>query len=933
MTKLNLQQKCAIQFGQGPLLIVAGAGTGKTTVITERIAYLIKTQKAEPEEILALTFTDKAATEMEERVDKLLPYGYHDLWVSTFHSFCERILKEHGLDIGLPTDFKLLDQTASWLLVRRNLERFQLNYYKPLGSPTKFIRALINHFSRCKDQAITPEDYLKHSESLKSNLTDLPEDHESERIKEIAEAYHVYQKLLLENSALDFGDLINYCFQLFQKRTWLLKKYREKFKYILIDEFQDTNWVQYELIKLLAEPKNNLTVCADDDQSIYKFRGASFSNVLRFRKDFPKGQEITLIKNYRSKQNILDLAYQFIQLNNPNRLEYLDKINKKLRAQIKGKAAIRHLHSKNLDQEVRGVVNKIVEIIKENKKVDFSDLAILVRTNDSANAFCRGLERANLPYQFLASRGLYLKPIILDIIAYFKLLDNYHESSALYRVLNMPCFKFSYQDIIKITQYAHRRAKSVYEALSELWPNHNLLNLIQKHARLARTKNVSEIFVRFLEDSGCLEYLNKKRKKEGFDYISQFYERIKHFEENSLNAKLKDFMEEMNLELGSGEQGKLQFDLEQGPEIIKVMTIHSAKGLEFEHVFLVNLVDKKFPTIERQDPIEIPKELIKDIVPRGDIHLEEERRLFYVGMTRAKTGLFFTSAEDYGGAKNKKLSRFLIESGFVKDLISLPKNKEIKIIKKKKEKIILPSYFSFSQLRAFENCPLQYKFAHLFRIPIKGKAVFSFGKTMHDTLLEFTRQTQESRYDLFGSVQRQNISFDELLKIYQKKWIDDWYEDKSQKENYYQLGKKCLKDFYQDFYQNKPEILALEQNFKLKIVNETLIGRIDRIDKTEIVDYKTGRAKNKLEPADKEQLLIYQIAAEEALGLKPKKMTYYYLEDSKKISFLGSPSELKKEKEKISSQIAQIKKSDFSPTPGWQCQTCDFKEICEFATR
>ena len=940
LKNLNPQQKRAVKFGQGPVLIVAGAGTGKTTAITERIAYLIKSKKIKPEEILGLTFTDKAAGEMEERVDKLLPYGYNDLWISTFHSFCERILKEHGLDIGLPTDFKLLDQTSAWLLVKKNLNKFNLDYYKPLGSPTKFIRALISHFARCKDQAITPEDYLKYAEELKTNLIDLPEKQESERIKEIANAYFVYQKLLLENSALDFNDLINYCLQLLQKRPWILKKYQEQFKYILVDEFQDTNWVQYELIKLLAEPKNNLTVCADDDQSIYKFRGASFSNVLQFRRDFPKAQEIALIKNYRSNQNILDLAYKFIQLNNPNRLEYLDKINKKLQAQTKAKAEIQHLHFKNLDQEVRGVVNKIIEIIKKNKKVNFSDLAILVRANDSANAFCRGLERANLPYQFLASRGLYLKPIILDIIAYFKLLDNYHESSALYRVLNMPCFKFSYQDIVKITQYAYRKAISAYEALSEIYPNHNLLNLIQKHSKLAQQRNVSEVFVRFLQEAGCLEYLSKNQKEEDLDYISQFYEKIKRFEETSLNAKLKDFMEEMSLELESGESGKLQFDPETGPEMIKIMTIHSAKGLEFKYVFLVNLVDKRFPTIERKEPIEIPEELVKDIIPKGDVHFEEERRLFYVAMTRAKKGLYFTSAEDYGGIRNKKLSRFLIELGFLRDLISLPQDKEIKIIKKSSPRLILPGYFSFTQLKAFENCPLQYKFAHILKIPIKGKAVFSFGKTMHDVLFEFVRQTKESRQDLFGSVQKQNISFDELLEIYQKKWIDDWYEDKNQKENYYKLGKKCLKKFYQDFYKDKPKVLALEQNFKLKIAGKgainhapTIIGRIDRIDKTEIIDYKTGKPKEKLESADKEQLLIYQIAAEEALGLKPKKMTYYFLEDSRKLSFLGSLNELKKQKEKISSQIQAIKKSNFSPTPGWQCQFCDFKEICEFAAK
>src|SRR4030043_242164 len=348
----------------------------------------------------------------EERVDVLFPYGYVDLWISTFHSFCERILRDYGLDIGLPADFKVLDNAASWLLVYRNLDEFNLNYYKSLGNPTKFIQALISHFSHCKDQAIYPEDYLKYAEELKTR-DDMPEDDETERIKEVAEAYHVYQRLLLENRSLDFGDLINYCLKLFQKRPLILKKYREKFKYILVDEFQDTNWAQYELIKILAEPENNLTVCADDDQAIYRWRGASFSNIVQFKNDFLKVKQISLIKNYRSRQNILDLAYKFIKANDPDRLEYINKINKKLVASDKCLGAISTFHAKSLDEEVGKVIKKILEILKKDKDAAYNDFAILVRANDAANPFIKALERTDLPYQFLASKGLYSKPVVL----------------------------------------------------------------------------------------------------------------------------------------------------------------------------------------------------------------------------------------------------------------------------------------------------------------------------------------------------------------------------------------------------------------------------------------------------------------------------------------------------------------------------------------
>jgi len=955
LEQLNKEQKQAVVHQDGPLLIVAGAGTGKTMVIAYRLAHLIQQKKAKPDEILAVTFTEKAAQEMEERVDKLLPYGYVDLWVSTFHSFCKRILEEHGLDIGLPTDFKLLSPTAGWVLVCQNLEKFKLDYYKPLGNPNKFIRALIDHFSRCKDQAIYPKDYLSSTRSLLVGKEG--EGDEKKRIKEVAEAYQVYQNLLLQNNVLDFGDLINYCLKLFQKRPKILEQYRKKFKYILVDEFQDTNWAQYELIKLLAAPKNNLTVCADDDQSIYKFRGASFSNIVQFRKDFPKVQQMVLTKNYRSTQDILDISYKFIQQNNPNRLEFLEKINKKLISAQKNKGIIKHLHFKTLEQEVRGVVNKIIELLNKDKKANFNDFAILVRANNQANVFSRALERAKLPFQFMALRGLYSKPVILDIISYFKLLDNYHESPAVYRTLNLPFLEIPENDIARITHYSKRSARSVYQALQELDSIPDLseqainkinfiLELIKKHTFLASQKNISEVYIGFLKDSGYLEFLASKNHEQALSYVNQFFNRIKEFEELHLEPILRNFMEELNLELESGEQGKLSFDIEQGPDMVRVMTVHGAKGLEFKYVFLVNLVDKRFPTIERKPPIQIPDNLVKDIIPEGDIHLQEERRLFYVGMTRAKNGLFFASAEDYGGVRKKKPSRFLKELNY-----DTSKEKHIRQIKTKsvlleeihslgircseniaKSNYILPTHFSFTQLRAFQTCPYQYKFAHIFKIPVRGKAVFSYGKTMHNTLEVFVKRAVKKQTD-----------FKELIEIYEKQWIDDWYDNERQKHEYFEAGKKSLKIFYNDFKKIKPFILlidkkpAVEQGFNLKINGETFIGKIDRIDKTkngiELIDYKTGTAKEKISAKNKEQLLIYQMASEQIFGLKPEKLTYHFLDENKKLSFLGTQKDLENQEQKIIKQIKQMKKSDFPATPGWHCKFCDFKDICEFAQK
>ncbi|MDP3883254.1 MAG: ATP-dependent DNA helicase [Candidatus Staskawiczbacteria bacterium] len=1020
LEKLNKEQKTAVLHGKGPMLIVAGAGTGKTTVIAQRIVNLIEKGLAKPEEILAVTFTEKAASEMEERVDKLLEFGYIDLWILTFHSFAEKVLRENALDIGLSPDFKILDSTSSWLLARQNLDKFDLNYYQTLGNPTKFIQALISHFSHCKDQEVYPEDYLEYVDNLKTR-DDSPEDGETERIKEVANAFYAYQQILLENSCLDFGDLINYCLKLFKKRSLILKKYREKFKYILVDEFQDTNWSQYELIKLLASPENNLTVCADDDQAIYRFRGASFSNIVNFLNDFSKSKQVSLISNYRSCQSILDLSYKFIQANNPDRLECVNpvrnsslasgisngvnKINKKLVSNKTERGIIKHIHANTLDEEVGQTIKKILEILSaqggpasggKREPATFNDIAILVRANDSAIPFIKALERARIPYQFLASRGLYSKPIVLDLISYFKLLDNYHEGSAVYRILNLPFLEISDADVSAITQYCRKKTKSLFESLEELplIPGIStktqesvsfVLGLVKKHSQMAREKGVLEVLIAFLEDSGYLKYLIDNDEKAKIDLLNQFYKKVKNFEESSIEPVLKNFMEEMNLELESGEEGKLEFDPELGPEMVKVMTIHGAKGLEFKYVFLVNMVDKRFPTIARKDPIELPDALIKDIKPEGDIHLQEERRLCYVAMTRAKKELYFTSAEDYGGQRSKKLSRFLIEMGYrdegsERDVTSSrgvrDKGRGLALARPSREfearsnisrarvhSQYLPTHFSYSQLAAFSKCPLQYKFAFILKVPTRGKAVFSFGKTMHNTLHEFLRSANDNRPNqtqLFqssqpacrqaGNYQNSNANlFTGLQKIFEKQWIDEWYETKKQKDEYYKLGKKIIKEFYKKEFGEKslpadrqaPNILringqlALEMPFNLKVGEHTLYGVIDRIDdnggEAVIIDYKTGQSKDKLDFDAKEQLLIYQIAAQEVLHLKPKQLSYYYLEDGKIASFLGSENDLRKQKEKMLDEIEKIKNSEFAPTPGWQCQYCDFKDICDHA--
>ncbi|MBT4209817.1 MAG: ATP-dependent helicase [Candidatus Komeilibacteria bacterium] len=974
LSYLNKDQKQAVTHDQGPAILIAGAGTGKTTVITQRIAHLIAKKKATPDEILAVTFTEKAAGEMIERVDKLLPLGYSDLWIHTFHGFCEKVLKDYALEIGLSNDFKLLDQTAAWMLVRENLDKFDLNYYAPLGNPTRFIHALLSHFSRLKDEVVYPEEYLKYAEGLHLGTDQAGDREEAEmevaRAREVANAYHVYQQLLLENNALDFGDLINYTLDLFKKRPPVLKKFREQFKYILVDEFQDTNWAQYELIKILAAPKNNLMVVGDDDQAIYKFRGAAISNILNFKKEHKNLTEIFLNDNYRSGQKILDTAYNFIQQNDPDRLEYQYKkskvkLNKKLTSHVTAKGSVDVLSFIDKNAEIDGILAKIVDLKQKNKDLQWSDFAILVRANDQAQGFVSMMRKLGIPHQFMASRGLYAQDIVQDIMAYLKLLDNYHESSALFRILSLPVTGLNISSIINLNHLARKKAWSLYAAtknnqsfiqlpLGEQRIIDKVISDIDKHTNLAKEQPVSQIIYNWLEDSGYLNMLTIEQNQYNTDqlhFLNQFFRKVRTWEEESIeDTSVHNFLETLDMEMQSGEMGAMQFDAEAGPDVVKVMTVHGAKGLEFKYVFITNLVHLRFPSTSRRDLIEIPEQFIKEDLPTGDAHLQEERRLFYVAMTRAKESVYLTWAKNYGGSTTKKPSRFIDEIKIATKEILTPIKEPNKINAKiAKPNYPVPKTFSFSQLRAYESCPWQYFYTFVAKVPTKGNAYFSFGKTMHSTLQKFYQliinNSELGQGDLFSKDKKIKAPTQkDLLAFYEESWIDDWYESEDQKQKYYQDGIRILKDYFKKYIEdpersrrakNFPTPLFLEKGFTIKVKDYSLRGVFDRVDADkkgwEIIDYKTGKAKEKLTFDDKKQLLIYQIASEEVFKQPVKDLTFFYLTNNSPVSFVGTEKEITKTKDWIKNTIDDIVKHDFTATPGHVCGTCDFKSICPYA--
>ncbi|PIZ98091.1 MAG: hypothetical protein COX78_03850, partial [Candidatus Levybacteria bacterium CG_4_10_14_0_2_um_filter_35_8] len=655
----------------------------KTTVISERVSYLILEKKINPSEILALTFTEKAALEMEERIDKKMPYGYTQMWISTFHSFCDRILRQEAIHVGLNPNYKLLTEAECILLIRTNLFKFDLNYFRPLGNPNKFLSGLIQHFSRLKDEDISPNEYLRWAQGQKATLrlrsgienkNQKDDKDEIEKNIELANAYEAYEELKTKEGVMDFSDLISNTLSLFRARKNILKNYQNQFKYILVDEFQDTNYVQNQLAQLLAGEKKNITVVGDDDQSIYRFRGSSISNIIQFKKHYPKAKIITLTQNYRSTKEILDRSYDLIQNNNPDRLEIKEKIDKKLKpaGNIKGKE-IEFLFTDRVENEADLVAEKILNLTE--KEYDFKDIAILVRANDHSQSFIKAFERKRIPFQFLGPGRLFQREEVKDLIAYLKVLYNFEDSASLYRVLTMPIFNLESVEIASILILAKKKNYSLFEALEKIDESflkeitkekvNIIYEMIKRHLSLIPKETAGQILYYFLQDSGLLNQLvNANTNKDDIiaKNIAKLFDKLKSYETEHDSATVFDIVDWIDLSMQVGESPLAANSDWTENDAVNILSIHSSKGLEFPVVFLVNLVSQRFPTRERQELIPIPTEFIKEILPSGDFHLEEERRLFYVGMTRAKSLLFFTAAQYYGeGKRERKISPFVFE--------------------------------------------------------------------------------------------------------------------------------------------------------------------------------------------------------------------------------------------------------------------------------
>lgn len=965
---LNSEQKKAVLYNKGPLLIVAGAGTGKTTVIVEKIKYLIKKKLARPEEILALTFTEKAASEMVDRVDREMPYGYFQMWISTFHSFADKILREESAHIGISPGYRLMTEAETVIFLKSNLFLFNLRYFRPLGNPNKFLESLLQHFSRLRDENIEPRDYVEWAKKHK------PEDPiEKEKYMELSRAYKTYQTLKAKENLFDYGDLIYHLDKLFKNRKNILKKYQRQFKYVLVDEFQDTNIAQYDLLKLLCPPMSRprLTIVGDDSQAIYKFRGASISNILNFMKDYKTARQVTLIKNYRSGQEILDTAYRLIRNNDPDTLEARLGISKKLVAHDNAelKNPISFYYSDIAEDEAEYVAREIVRLSKKHK---YSDIAILTRANSHAQVFINSFIRNGIPFQFLGPSTLYKQPEIKDLIAYLKILNNPEDSVSLFRVFSMRIFDIDARDLTLLMSFAKRANLSLFSATEtylglmqnemylEEYDNYKkfiplirkdsrykilgVYKMILKHLSRVKKDTAGQILFYFLEDTTLLLKLTNY-DTEGDEQIalniSKFFNKLKSFESDHEDAGVSAVVDyiDMSMELGESPIAA-KTDVSEF-NAVNIITAHSAKGLEFEVVFLVNLTRGRFPTVNRREIIPIPTALIKEMLPTGDFHMQEERRLFYVGLTRAKQKIYMTASRFYGeGKREQKISPFVIESVGEKAIektivIKKEEKQQLSIFdfRKPKEPLMKDKFhqnsFSYTQLETYVRCPLQYKYHYVLKVPTPPTAAIAFGDSIHKALQNF--------YTEF--VKDKSVDLKRLLELYKKSWLPVGYASPSHEARMKNEGEKILTSYFKKYHDKKINIAAIEKPFKIKINFDTyIVGKIDRVDalsgkNIEIVDYKTGKKPEEGEIKKSLQLSIYAMAATDR-GLYNRRLadvtlSFYYLQEPEKISFHRKPDDIMETKGKIIDIVDRIRTNDFSPKPGPQCDFCPFKMICE----
>ena len=896
---------------------------------------------------------------MEERVDLLVPYGYLGIPLHTFHAFGDQLVREHALAVGLSPAFRVLSQAEQLVFLRQHVFDLPLHEFRPLTDPNRFLEALATLFARAKDEAVRPAEFLAYAEDLERNAQATPQNEplrtQARRTRELAESYAAYQRLLQQHDLVDFGDQVLLAIRLLEDHPEIQAATKARLRYLLVDEFQDTNFAQFRLLQLLAAPTANVTVVADDDQSIYQWRGAAISNVLKFIEHYAGVRTIVLTENFRSGQLILDRAYRLIRFNDPDRLEVRQGIDKRLIARPEALRAEPHFFAfDTASSEADWVAQTIRQAIESGSRQP-SDFAILVRSNREADLHLRALNVVGVPWQFSGASNLFAREESKMLVSCLKTLADPDDSLSWYHVASSPLYQCPMDDLMKVLAQAtrtHRSLRSVLErldedaslgaSLSEAGKRtvRELLDDVRRLLELSRTHAGGHVLYRWLMDRGFLTQLGRGERLEDalqLQTVARFFDHLRRVEELA-GGTLPELMQHLELFQAMGHEPTEEDDA--WADRVQVLTIHKAKGLEFPVVFLVGLVQGRFPTPERRDPIELPEPLIKDVLPSGDYHLQEERRLFYVGMTRAKEQLTLTCAHDYGGKTLRKISQFVVEA---LDLaVPSPPAKKASQRERIERAAVRPplplrASASHKTLRLdahgvddYFTCPLKYRYSHVLRIPVMRHHLVVYGAALHKAVEEFfKRQLQGGR-----------MEESELLSTFERAWSCEGFLSREHESLRLTQGRETLRRFFARQQAAPEQPTLIEEKFKFELDDLLVIGRWDRVDvagnEVVIIDYKSSEVRDQ-SAADRRareslQLLTYALAWHRVHGQLPTRVELRFLETDVTGQARFTEEDLGRAEQLLRNAARGIRAGNFRAIPQeFTCRWCAFQAICPYA--
>jgi DNA helicase-2/ATP-dependent DNA helicase PcrA len=966
--QLNPEQRAAVHHGEGPLVVVAGAGTGKTRVITERIRYLLETQpELTGKEILGLTFTDKAASEMKRRVVAAARgRGEADVeraegvTLSTFHAFCNALLQE------INPELKPIDKIDHWILLRRNLPVLQLEHFRRLAEPGQFLGDFVDFFSRCQDELVPPDEYQRYAdeqaESFRRVRAVMSEDErvlreeEIAKLMEIARAYRASDHLLRDRKLLTFGTQIMDAVMRLRDNAALRETLRARYRYILVDEFQDTNIAQLELLWQLGGERPNLVVVGDHRQAIYRFRGASFGSFTIFLDRFAMGSPEThgdllrpLTLNYRSSGRILRVAGQSIRHNEKpgNIPEY------PLTAVREDGSKVRIVTHPTNEAEAQWVAGEVERLHRAGAK--WRTFAVLYRSHAHRDKLVETLKARKVPF-VIKNLSILSHRMVRDLIAYLRLIDQPSDDVACARVLAMPAWGLEPPDLVRlIERTAKGKGVSLWDTMQAArnetpfsgGERHldELIEMIAALRKKAREVTASELFDELAEDLEIATAVAGEDRKY-FDRLAQF---VREWQPKSETQRLREFVEYLDYFEQAG--GSINLEQESG-DAVQLMTVHAAKGLEFDNVYVLHLVQRGFPIGGKPRLLEFPPELMKEQQPQGNFHIQEERRLFYVAVTRARHNLTLNTVENKRSKPSPFLDDILMDAQIkrrdIEQLAPIPASGPAPATETEPALFELPERHSRigsrigawavtyrppvpeplklspSAIGTLESCPQKYLFNGVWGLRGGPAAAMSFGSVMHNTI----------KYFIGELAQGHALPFEEVERKFELEWTSAGFEDDYQEQEYKKDGLAQLRAFHATTLASPPKVIAQEKTFELPMENNIVLsGRMDQVNhlapgEEEIVDYKTGKPRNEDKAKKDVQLSVYALAAREVFDWNPTKLTLHFLQNNQAVSATRDDKQLKKVRAEIQEAAADIRAGDFPAKPGFACKFCDYESIC-----